>query len=156
TSADYKQRIDKGEAFDVAILTPPLIEDLIKKGKTTASSRFDIARAGVGIGIREGSKVKIETVEEFKAAMLKAKSVALTGVGQSRAAVDAAFEKLGIASAMKDKMLLLGPGGGPPAVAAGKAEYVLTLISEIIPVKGVHFIGPLPGDLQRYTTFTTG
>ena len=156
TATGYKQKIDGGEEFDVAILTPVLIDDLIRQGKVDKGS-FDIAQGGVGVGVRAGApKPKIDSMAEFKAAMLLAKSVTLTGNGQSRTTVDAAFDRLGIADVMKSKTLLVGPGEGPPNVAAGKAEIVLTLISEIIAVKGVQLVGPLPAELQKYSTFTAG
>ena len=156
TASGYKQKIDGGEAFDVAILTSALIDDLIRQGKVAKGS-FNIAQAGIGVGVRAGApKPKIDSMAEFKAAMLLAKSVTLTGNGQSRTTVDAAFDRLGIADVMKPKTLLVGPGEGPPSVAAGKAEIVLTLISEIIAVKGVQLVGPLPAELQKYSTFTAG
>jgi molybdate transport system substrate-binding protein len=156
-SASLKPRIEGGEAFDVAILTPAQMADLAKQGKVVASSNADIARAGVGVGVKSGArKPDVSTPEAFKATMLKAKSVTYTENGQSRVAIDKAFEKLGIADAMRPKIILKGPGGGPIAVAAGEAEIVLTLSSEILPVKGVRYVGPLPKDLQNYVTFTAG
>jgi molybdate transport system substrate-binding protein len=41
-------------------------------------------------------------------------------------------------------------------VRTGQAELVITLISEILPVKGVEFVGPLPPKFQNYVTFSTG
>src|SRR5436309_1702995 len=38
------KRIEGGEAFDMAILTPGAIDDLIKKGKLAAGSRVNLAR----------------------------------------------------------------------------------------------------------------
>src|SRR5262245_57720255 len=55
-AAEFKQRIEKGEAVDVAVLTPPLIDDLIKQGKMAADSRAVIARTGLGIMIRAGAR----------------------------------------------------------------------------------------------------
>ena len=43
-AAGFKQQIEKGEAFDLAVLTPPMIEDLIKQGKMAADSLTVIAR----------------------------------------------------------------------------------------------------------------
>jgi molybdate transport system substrate-binding protein len=156
-SAVLKPRIEKGEGFDVAILTPAQMADLAKQGKIIGSSAKDIASAGVGVGVKSGSrKPDISTPAAFKATMLAAKSVTFTENGQSRAAIDKAFETLGITAAMKPKTILKGPGGGPPAVASGEAEIVLTLSSEILPVKGVSLVGPLPKELQNTVTFTVG
>jgi molybdate transport system substrate-binding protein len=84
---------------------------------------------------------------------LNARSVAFTAEGQSRRTIDAVFDRLGIADQMRPKVMLLGPGGGPLAVAKGEAELTMTLISEILPIPGVQLLGPVPGDLQDYVTF---
>ncbi|MBF8301096.1 MAG: molybdenum transporter substrate-binding protein, partial [Acidobacteria bacterium] len=157
TAASLKTKIETGEAFDVAILTPPLIDDLIAQGKVAADSRVDIARAGVGVGARQGAPAAdVGTSGALKGTLLKASSVAFTADGQSRITIDRAFDRLGIAEAMRPKIILKGPGEAPGAVAAGEAELVLTLMSEILPVPGLQLLGPLPSDLQGYVSFTAG
>ena len=44
-NAELKQKIEAGETFDVAILNPPVLEDLIKQGKVVAGTRADIGRS---------------------------------------------------------------------------------------------------------------
>ena len=39
-------------------------------------------------------------------------------------------------------------------VARGEAEIGVTLISEIVPVKGARMAGPLPEELQLWTVYT--
>jgi molybdate transport system substrate-binding protein len=157
TAASLKTKIEAGEAFDVAILTPALIDELIAQGKVAADSRVDVARAGVGVGARQGAPAAdVSTPDALKSTLLKAKSVTFTADGQSRITIDRAFERLGIAMAMRPKTLLKGPGEAPTAVAAGEAELVLTLMSEILPVPGLQLLGPFPADVQGYVSFTTG
>jgi len=65
-AASLKPQIEAGEPFDVAILTPTIIDDLIKSGKIDTKSRSIIARIGAGIAIRQGaSKPDISTTEAF-------------------------------------------------------------------------------------------
>lgn len=157
TAASLKTKIEGGEAFDVAILTPALVDELIVQGKVAADSRVDVARVGVGVGIREGAPAfDVSTSAALKSALLKVTSVAFTADGQSRLTIDRAFTHLGIAEAMRPKLLLKGPGEAPAAVAAGEAELVLTLMSEILPVPGLTLLGPLPADVQGYVSFTAG
>jgi len=154
TAASLKTRIEAGEAFDVAILTIGPLGDLVKQGKLAGGTRMDFARAGVGVGARANApKADVSTPESFKQAMLKAKSVVYTGDGASRVTIEKAFEHLGIMDAMRPKIKLTPAGMAPETVAKGEAEYVLTLISEIMPVKGVQLLGPLPKDLQGYASF---
>ncbi|MGA8514671.1 MAG: substrate-binding domain-containing protein, partial [Burkholderiaceae bacterium] len=77
-----KKRIDDGEAFDLAVLNPPFLDEQIKNGKVVASTRTVLGRAGIGAAIKEGApKLDISTVEGFKSALLGAKSVAYPGEG---------------------------------------------------------------------------
>jgi molybdate transport system substrate-binding protein len=157
TSAALKTRIEQGEAFDVTILTSALVDDLIRQGKVSAGGRVDVGRVGVGIGAKASApRVDVSTAEAFKKTLLDAKSVAFTADGASRATIDRAFERLGITSVMKPKFVLKGPGEAPAAVAAGEAEYVLTLASEIAPEPGVQLLGPLPAEVQGYVSFSAG
>ena len=71
------KRIEGGEAFDVAVLTPGAVSDLTGKGKFVAGSRANLARVGVGVMVKAGAPAPdISTVEAFKRALLAAKSVA--------------------------------------------------------------------------------
>ena len=157
TSASLKPKIEQGEPFDVAILTPTMVDDLVKQGRIAAGSTVNIARSGVGVGARAGApRTDVSTPEALKRALLDANKVAFTAEGQSRATIDRAFDRLGIADAMRPKVMLLGPAGGPAAVAKGEADLTLTLVSEIIPIPGVQLLGPLPGELQSYVSFAAG
>jgi molybdate transport system substrate-binding protein len=153
TSTALKGKIEQGEPFDVAILVPALLDELAKQGHLVAESQVNLARTGVGVGSREGTpKADVSTPDALKRTLLRARSVAFTAEGQSRPTIEAAFEKLAIADAMRPKVMLVGPAGGPVAVARGEAELVLTLTSEIIPVPGVQLLGPFPAELQSYVT----
>jgi molybdate transport system substrate-binding protein len=157
TAAALKARIANGEPFDVAILTPTLIDALVAEEKIVAASRQNFARAGVGVGVRAGApKPDVGTLDGLKRTLLAAKSVTFTADGQSRVAIDEAFERLGIVADMRAKTVLKGPGEPPHTVAAGEAEVVLTLVSEILPVPGVQLVGPLPPEVQSYVSFTAG
>src|SRR5262245_29293141 len=71
------KRIEGGEAFDVAVLTPAAVDDLTRKGKIADGSKAALARVGVGVMVKAGAPVPdIGTVDAFKRALLNAKSVA--------------------------------------------------------------------------------
>jgi molybdate transport system substrate-binding protein len=49
------------------------------------------------------------------------------------------------------------PGGAVAEhVAKGEAELGIHQISEILPVKGVTLVGPLPAEIQNYTVYAAG
>src|SRR5678815_3158034 len=81
-NADLKKKIEAGEAFDVAVLNPPVIDALIKDGRLIAGSRADIGRSGLGLAVRTGTpKPDISSVDAFKRTLLAAKAVAYPGKG---------------------------------------------------------------------------
>lgn len=148
-----KKQIENGEPFDVAILTGPATDALIKEGKLAAATRVDIARSGVGVAMRAGApKSDISTPEAFKRTMLAAKSVAYTKQGASGLYFASVLQQLGIADEMKPKLRLV-ESGAEKLVATGEAELAVAQISEILPVAGAELLGPFPPQLQRYTLF---
>lgn len=157
TAASLTSRIEAGEPFDVAVLTPALIERLVTGGHVSAEPVVMFARSGVGVGAASSSVERsVDTVDAMRATLLAAESVTLTADGQSRRVSEAAFDALGIIEQMRPKIVLVGPGEGPHVVARGEAELVLTLVSEIVPVEGLELIGPFPAELQDYVSFAAG
>jgi len=156
-AAELKGRIDKGEAFDVAILTTPLIDDLIKQGKVPAATRADIAKSGAGVAIKKGApRPDISSADAFKRTLLAAKSIAYVGQGATGANVRKIFERLGITEEMKAKTKILSGVSASEAVADGSAELGFTQISEVLGVAGAELAGPFPPELQVYTVFPAG
>ena len=158
SSKNIREKIQSGEPFDVAILTTDIIDDLIKQGKIAAGTRAEIARTGMGVGVRAGAaKPDVSTPDALKRALLSAKSISFNPSGASAPHIYNIFEHLGIADSVKSK-LMLDPEAGRPQmnVADGKADLVITLIPEIKFFKGVELAGPVPPDLQSYISFGAG
>ena len=55
TVGALSKRIEGGEAFDLAVLTPAAVNDLSSKGKFVAGSRVNLARVGVGVMVKDGT-----------------------------------------------------------------------------------------------------
>jgi molybdate transport system substrate-binding protein len=155
TAASLTRRIDAGDVPDVAVLTNTIVDQLAARGVLAAAGRRDVARVGVGVGVRSDAPARdIATPEAFTALLLEARSITFTAEGQSRAAIDRAFDRLGITDQVKAKTILKGPGEAPGVVAKGEAEVVLTLVSEMVAVPGLKVLGPFPAELQQHVTFT--
>jgi len=147
-----KEKIDQGTAFDVTILTTPIIDGLAGAGKIDMA-RTAIAHSGIGVAIKKGAaKPDIGTSEAFKQALLKANSVGYTAGGATGAYLKTLFDKLGIAEALKPKLKLL-QGGVGEAVTTGEIEIGMTQISEILPYTGAELVGPFPKEIQLTTSF---
>jgi molybdate transport system substrate-binding protein len=160
TVGALRKRIEGGEAFDVVVLTPAAIDELAKEGKIAAGSKTPLARVGVGVMVKAGAPAPdIATVEAFKRALLAAKSVAYidpASGGSSGIYVAKLLEQLGIADKVKPKAKLKQGGHVADLVKSGEAEIGIHQISEIVPVKEVTLVGPLPAEIQNYTTYAAG
>ena len=154
------KRIEGGEAFDLAVLTPAAVNDLSTKGKFVAGSRTNLGRVGIGVVVKEGApKPDISSVDAFKKTLLAAKSVAYidpAAGGSSGIYVAGLLDKLGIAADVKPKAKLIPGGAVAEHIARGEAEIGIHQISEILPVKGITLVGPLPADIQNYTVYAAG
>jgi molybdate transport system substrate-binding protein len=113
TAGAVADRVQKGEAADIVISAPPLIDQLQAQGKVVAGSRVIIAKVGVGVFMRKGAaKPDISSAEAFKRSMLAARSIAYpdpAGGGASGIYVASLLERLGIAVEMKPKTKLFPP-----------------------------------------------
>jgi molybdate transport system substrate-binding protein len=160
TAGGLKKRIEGGAAFDVAVITPAVIDDLVGAGKIVSGSRVNLATVGVGVVVKEGApKPDVSTVEAFKSTLLAAKSVAYidpASGGSSGVYIDKLLERLGIADQVRPKAKLKKGGYVAELIVNGEAELGLHQISEIVPVKGAVLVGPLPKEIQNTTTYAAG
>lgn len=160
TAGELSKRIEGGEAFDVAVITPGVVDDLTKKGKIAEGSRVALASVGVGVMVKAGAPVPdVSTVDAFKRALVNAKTVAYidpASGGSSGVYLDKLFEKLGVADVVRPKAKLKRGGYVADLIVSGEAELGIHQISEIVPVKEVTLVGPLPKEIQNSTTYAAG
>ncbi len=151
------ERIQKGESADLAILGGPSISDLEKLGKIAIGSKRTIASCGVGVAVKAGApRPDIGTVDSFKRALLAAKSIAYTQQGASGIYFSGLIERLGIADQIKPKAVRQPGGLIGELAAAGKAELAVQQIPELMVVRGIDLVGPLPKEIQQTTVSSAG
>jgi hypothetical protein len=134
TAGALAKRIAGGEAFDVAIVTPVVVDDLASKGKIVPGSRIDLAKVGMGVAVKEGAAVPdIGTVDAFKRTLLAARSVAYIDPkagGSSGIYFDKLLDRLGIGGDIRPKAKLkqggyvaeLGRQSSTPAMMSGSSR----------------------------------
>jgi molybdate transport system substrate-binding protein len=152
-----KRRIDAGESFDVAILTVPVMDELIKQGKIVAESRVIIARGGMGLAVRAGApKPDIGSTEAFKRALVNAKSITYPKEGLTGIHMAKVMDRLGLAEVMAPKTTLTGSGSPAELVSRGEVELAAHIIPELLAAQGVELLGPLPPEMQTYIVLPGG
>ena len=151
-------RLARGESADVIILEGGSADELGKNGFVRADSKVVLALAQTGLVVRAGApKPDIGSVDLFRKALLSAKSIAYSDSGSGRFIVSTLLPKLGIADQVMPKARKVrGPPSGEPVaavVARGEAEIGLQDVSELIHVPGISFVGPIPAELDRHSTY---
>ena len=156
TAGGVQKRIEQGEKFDLVIGTQAVMDALTRQGKV-ASPHADLARMVAGIGAKSGSpRPALGDGAAVKATLLAAKSISY--VDPAMGGITGVFflqqaDKLGIGREVRARAVLEPNGSGvAEAVAGGQAQYGVTLISEMLPNKGVT-VWPLPDDLQMTTIY---
>jgi molybdate transport system substrate-binding protein len=156
-STDIMKRIGAGEAFDLIIMPGTFIDDLTRSGKIAAGSRVDLAKSGIGVAVRAGAPIPdISSGEALKRALLAAGSIAYSSSASGIYLADL-FQRMGIADALKAR-IKQSPPGTPVGelIARGEAEIGFQQVSELLPIGGIDFLGPLPPDIQHFTVFAGG
>jgi molybdate transport system substrate-binding protein len=157
--AGIQEKLKSGETPDIVLLPSPVVDRLEKSGALRPASRTNVARVGVGVVVRAGApRPDISTADAVRKLLLDARSVVCpdpVGGGVTGPALARMMERLGIADAVRPKITLRQAiTGGVELVARGEIELGLFNISEVLPVKGVTLVGPLPAELQSYIVFT--
>ena len=154
---DANKRLAAGETYDLLIMSAPAIEDHIKAGKVVAGSRVDLAKSGVGAGVKaDAPKPDISTTEALKRTLLAAKSIGYS-TGPSGVYMIAVFQRMGIADEIKHKLKQTPTGVFVGSIIAnGEAEIGFQQVSELSHFAGVDYVGPLPAEIQQFTIFSSG
>lgn len=158
TTGALQKRLASGERADVIVLAAPGMDALQKGNTVVQGTRIDLARALIGVAVRVGAPAPdLSSVEAFKSSLLKARSVSYVSPasgGTSGTYLDGLLRKLGIADAMKPRIVFRMQGSEvADAVAKGEAELGITFTSELQPNKGVRVVGTLPAEIQMPTIY---
>ena len=155
-TVEVLRRIKGGEAVDLVLMAAAGIDELTGAGKIVSGSATPFVKSGIGIAARAGAPVPdVSSVEAFKRTLLAAGSIAYS-TGPSGNYLAGLFERIGIAAGIKAKTQIMQGIPVGDVVARGDAEIGFQQIPELLPVKGIQYLGPLPPEIQYRTVFAAG
>ncbi|HWI16028.1 MAG TPA: substrate-binding domain-containing protein [Burkholderiales bacterium] len=157
TAPQIAKRLAANEVYDILISPPAAIESAVKDGKVVGESRVPVGRVGAGVIVRTGAAIpRVGTVDELKQALLQADSV-VYNTASTGLYLDRLFGKIGILDQIKAKTTRYPDG-------ASVMEHVIKSTGNAIGFgaiteirmyedKGLKLVGPLPAEVQNYTSY---
>lgn len=151
-----QKRLERGERADVIILAKDGLNRLMKEGHVVPGSSVDIVQSSIGVAVRAGApKPDISSVDALRRILLAAPSIAYSSSLSGVYVSTELFPRLDIAEAVKSKTKRVDGRVGD-AIARGEADIGFQQISELLPVRGIQYVGPLPATVQKTTTISAG
>lgn len=150
-------RLHGGEHADVVILTREGLDALAKERTVAADSCIDLARSYVGIAVKAGAgHPDIASESALRATLLGARAVAYSRIGASGILFAQLIERLGIASDINARAVIIPSGFTAEKLDSGEADLAVQQISELKQVADVEVVGPIPHHLQSPAIFSAG
>lgn len=151
--------LQAGDTADLVEVTSFGMDQLARENLVASESRRNIARAVIGLAVRDGfPSAHISTPDAVKRVLANAKTIAYVNprvAGQVGVNMMAFLDKLGVRDDVAKKAALAFTGEeAVQKVAKGEADLVIAFVSEIFPVSGVKWLGPLPAPLQVPTLYS--
>jgi molybdate transport system substrate-binding protein len=157
TAPAIRKRLNNGEMFDLMIAPVNLLDELSTQDNAKGADRSTVGRIGVGVAVRDGAPLpKIATGDEFKQSLLDAESI-VYNQASTGSYLESLFERLGISAQLKAKTSRYADFAAVrDHIRKGRGNEIglgaTTVIIESA-TKGLKFVGPLPAEIQNYTTY---
>ncbi len=150
-------RLANGEDFDVIILSRGSLDNLTENGYVRGDSRTDLVRSRIGMAVKEGADVPdITTTDAFIQVLLDAESIGYSASASGTYLSTTLFPEMGLWDQLQPKSTRVLSERVATVVARGDVEIGFQQISEILPIEGITYVGPIPDEMQRVTTFSAG
>src|SRR5713101_4238518 len=157
TAPEIRKRIGGGDAFDVVIAPPAALDEFAGAGKV-AADRVDVGRVGLGVAVRPGAPVPdISSSEALKRSVLQAESIVFNRAS-SGIYLENLLKKMGIYEQLQARTTRYADGVSVMEhVLKGKGREIgFGPVTEILQhrEKGLKLVGPLPPEVQNYTSYS--
>jgi len=156
-STSIPSRLARGESFDVFILADYAMDKLIAEGHVDPDSRHDLALSRIGMSVRAGAtKPDISTPEAFVQVLRNAGSFGYSASASGTYLSTDLLPRLGLWEELEPKgKRVLGERVGA-LVARGEVEIGFQQVSELLPIEGADYVGPIPDAYQKVTVYASG
>ena len=150
-------RLERGERFDVLIMSQAGLLAMIDRGAVRGDTRADLATSAIGMAVREGAPLPdISTPEGFTRALLEAESIGYSASVSGTYIATELFPRLGLAEQLAPRSRRILSERVAAVVARGEVEIGFQQVSEILSIEGAAYAGPIPDDYQLVTMFSAG
>ncbi len=152
---DAARRVQAGEPFDVVVLASDAIDKLVAEGRVVSGSKTDFARSAVAIAVRAGApQPEIGSEDALRQVLASGGRIGYS-TGPSGVALQALFERWGLAEAVRERTVQ-APAGVPVGLllANGEVDLAFQQLSELMHLPGIDLVGPMPPGLDIVTTFS--
>jgi molybdate transport system substrate-binding protein len=159
-SADGRQRMREGEAFDVAITDLEAFHGLVKDGVALVDPVSVVAVNAVELAYPvSAGKPDVSTPDKLRAVLLAAKSISYSDPalgGGSSVYFQSVIEQLGIADAVRAKAVKAKSGQGAAPASEGQAEIGIAQASEIVVLKNMGSVPIMTDDPKSRSVYGIG
>lgn len=150
-------RLERGERFDVLVMSQAGLNALAERGLVRPDTRVDVASSSIGMAVREGAPLPdISTPDAFVETLLAAESIGYSASVSGSYVSTELFPRLGVAEQLAPKSRRIVSERVAAVVARGELEIGFQQVSEILSIEGAAYVGPIPDEYQRVTTFSAG
>jgi molybdate transport system substrate-binding protein len=157
TAPELRKRMEANSAFDVVIAPPAVIADFAASAKL-AAARANVGRVGMGVAVRDGVPLPdISSADAVKASVLAAESLVFNRASTGLY-LEGLLKRMDVYTKIESKTTRYPDGASVlEHVIKGKGNEIgFGAMTEILLYtgKGLKLVGPLPADIQNYTSYT--
>ena len=157
TAPELKKRMDANPAFDVVIAPPPVIGEFAAASKLS-ETRANVGRVGMGVAVRDGASAPdMSSTDAFRRSVLAADSLVFNRASTGLY-LEGLLRKMDLYTQVEAKTTRYPDGASVMEhVIKGKGKEIgFGAMTEILLYrgKGLTLVGPVPAEVQNYTSYT--